>query len=233
MTLDYLAGKSIFISRKLKAESPFKRSAKEGKIVLVDEPLIRIDEIRFSYTPKTDWIFFSSKNAIKHFFSQKPELCQGVKLGVMSSVSAEYLSQFEKTADFIGTGVDLNVIAKDFKAVIKDESVLFPQAIDSLKTIQKHLSFINTCFNLFVYKTNIRTDFVIPHCDVLIFTSPSNVQAYLNKYKIEKNQTVIAIGTSTKTKLAEHQVDKVLLPDEFSEKGLFFTLDKAYNSLIK
>ncbi len=227
MTLDHLVGKSIFISRNLKDESLFKKAAKEGRIVLVDESLISFNEIRFSYTPKTDWIFFSSKNAIKYFFSQKPELSTNVKFGVMSSASAEYLMEFEKAANFIGTGVDLTVIAKNFKAVIKDESVLFPQAIDSLKTIQKHLSFINNCHNLFVYKTSMRTDFSIPHCNTLIFTSPSNVQAYLNKYKINKEQTVIAIGTSTKSKLVEHHIENILLSNEFSEQGLF---DKACNA---
>lgn len=221
MTPDFFNGKKIFISRKLNDESFFKRSVKDKDLLLIDESLISISEIRFSYTPKTDWIFFSSKNAIKYFFSQDPELDPKVKFAVMSSVSADYLKKFEKTADFIGKGVDLAAIAKEFKTLIKDESVLFPQAIDSLKTIQKHLSFINNCYNLFVYKTTLKTDFSIPHCDTLIFTSPSNAEAYCNKYKITPEQTVIAIGTSTKQKLSEFGVRDVLMPDKFSEEGLF------------
>ncbi|MBA3681773.1 MAG: uroporphyrinogen-III synthase [Bacteroidetes bacterium] len=221
MTLQELSGKTIFFSRKLKADSQFKKLAKENKIQLIDESLICTNEIRFSFTPKTDWIFFSSKNAIKYFFSQNPELHSQIKFGVMSQVSAAYLLKFGKIAQFIGEGVDLAAISKEFGKLIKDESVLFPQAIDSLKTIQKHLSFINTCYNLFVYKTTIKTNFTIPYCDILIFTSPSNVNAYFNKHKVETDQRVIAIGTSTKQKLSDYGIRDVLMPDQFSEEGLF------------
>jgi len=224
MMLEELKGKSFFISRNLQADSQLKKFAKENNIQLIDESLISTSEIRFSFTPKTDWIFFSSKNAINYFFSQNPELEEKVKFGVMSQVSADHLLKFGKTAQFIGDGVDLKAIAKGFGELIKDESVLFPQAIDSLKTIQKHLSFINTCYNLFVYKTTIRTDFNIPHCESLIFTSPSNVTAYFNKYKIQPGQKIIAIGTSTKQKLSEHGIKNVLMPERFSEDGLMNVL---------
>lgn len=231
MELEELVGKSIFISRKLQEDSRFKKLANENKIQITDESLISTSEIRFSFTPKTDWIFFSSKNAIKYFFSQSPELHAQIKFGVMSKVSADYLLKFGKTAEFIGQGIDLATIAKDFKKTIKDESVLFPQAIDSLKSIQKHLSFINTCYNLFVYKTTIRSDFTIPRVDVLIFTSPSNVNAYFNKYTLEPGQKVIAIGTSTKQKLSEYGVRDVLMPDKFSEDALFDLAFKLKNSV--
>ena len=130
-----LTGKSIFISRTLQENSPFNVLKQNAGITLIDESLIQITQIRYSYTPQTKWIFFSSKNAIHYFFAQNPELPTDVAFGVVSNASANYLSSYGKTANFIGQGIDMLKIAKDFKDVLKDDSVLFPQAIDSLQTI--------------------------------------------------------------------------------------------------
>ena len=183
--------------------------------------MINIVRIPFSHTPQTDWIFFTSKNSINYFFEQQPLPAPGVKYGVISKSSANALITYGKQASFIGEGVDLNKIAKDFRQVLNNDSVLFPQAMDSLQTIQKHLAFTNTTYNLYTYKTILKTDFSLPYTDILIFTSPSNVKAYFSKYKIDGRQLVIAMGTSTKYKLSDYGIKDVLIPQEFSEKGLF------------
>ncbi len=212
--------KSVFISRNLAPISPLLVRLNSMGYEVVHESLIRISRIRFTHTPPTQWIFFSSKNAITHFFEQNPELRVDVKFAVMSPVSAEYLAEFGKKADFIGQGTDVIQIGKDFATVIKDDTVLFPQAIDSLQTIQKQLSFTNICHNLFVYKTNVRTDFSIPSSQVLVFTSSSNVEAYFEKYKLERDQKVIAIGSTTLSKLRGYGIKDVALPSSFDEVAL-------------
>ena len=215
-----LRGRKIFISRKLLPDSSFNILLKDQNYEVIDQSLIQITQIRFSYTPQTNWIFFTSKNSIDCFFAQNPEIPKQVKYGVISNASAKHLLNYTVTTDFIGAGVDLIKIAKDFREILQNESVLFPQAIDSYKTIQKQLAFTNTCYNLYVYKTSIRTDIEIPYSDILIFTSPSNVIAYYNKYKVDPRQSVIAIGSTTKYKLNEYKVTNVLTPDSFDEQGL-------------
>lgn len=213
--------KSIFISRKVEENGAFTRLKSDSNITLIDEPLIEINPVRYSYTPQTKWIFFSSKNSITYFFAQNPILPANVNYGVVSVVSANYLLTFGKEANFIGQGNNMLQIAKDFKEALKNDTVLFPQAIDSLQTIQKQLSFTNTCYNLYVYKTSIKSDFTIPYTDILIFTSPSNVLSYFNKYKIDSRQLVIAMGDATKYKLTEYGIFNVLVPNSFSENGLY------------
>lgn len=213
--------KSVFISRKVEENGVFTRLKNNTNITLIDEPLIEINPVRYSYTPQTKWIFFSSKNSITYFFAQNPILPANVNYGVVSIVSANYLLTFGKEANFIGQGNNMLQIAKDFKEALKNDSVLFPQAIDSLQTIQKQLSFANTCYNLYVYKTSIKSDFTIPYTDILIFTSPSNVLSYFNKYKIDTRQLVIAMGDATKYKLTEYGIFNVLVPNSFSENGLY------------
>lgn len=213
--------KSVFISRKVDENGAFTRLKNNTTITLIDEPLIEINPVRYSYTPQTKWIFFSSKNSITYFFAQNPILPTNVNYGVVSIVSANYLLTFGKEANFIGQGNNMLQIAKDFKEALKNDTVLFPQAIDSLQTIQKQLSFTNTCYNLYVYKTIIKSDFTIPYTDILIFTSPSNVLSYFNKYKIDSRQLVIAMGDATKYKLTEYGIFNVLVPNSFSENGLY------------
>lgn len=215
-----VSGKRIFISRKLSPESPFFSFLQNSDFEIIDQPLIQISQIRYSYTPQTNWIFFTSKNAIDYFFAQDPHPPEHVKYGVIGNASAKHLLNYHVAADFTGKGVNLTHIAKEFREILQNESVLFPQAIDSYQTIQKQLAFTNACYNLYVYKTSIRTDFDIPYADILIFTSPSNATAYYSRYRCDPRQTVIAIGTSTKYKLNEYNVANVLTPHSFDEEGL-------------
>lgn len=218
--------KSIFISRSLETESAFYKAFPKESNMIIDLPLINIVKIPFSYTPQTDWIFFTSKNAIRYFFEQNPSLPDGVKYGVISPSSENTLIAFGKKADFIGNGVDLREIAKSFRIKLGNDSVLFPQAMDSLQTIQKQLAFTNTTYNLYTYKTILKTEFDLPYTDIAIFTSPSNVRAYFSKYKLDPRQIIIAMGTSTKYLLSEYGIKNVLIPNKFSEIGLCEILTK-------
>jgi hydroxymethylbilane synthase len=220
--------KSLFISRKLDEDSIFHQLADKYGMTITDIPLIKIVKIPFSHTPKTDWIFFSSKNGIRFFFTQNPEVAPTVKYGVIGPSSAKTLAEYGKQADFIGKGTDLVNTGKDFRDVLGNDSILFPQAMDSLKTIQKQLAFTNTTYNIYTYKTILRTDFELPYADIVIFTSPSNVSAYLAKYKLDPRQLVIAMGRATQYKLAEHGIRNALLPNEYSEKGLYDILAKVF-----
>jgi uroporphyrinogen-III synthase len=214
-----IRGKLIFISRQITDSSPLQKLVTEGH-TLHAESLITISKIRFTHTPKTDWIFFSSKNAIKYFFSQEPELAPAVKFAVMGEASRQFLKTYDKEAAFVGKGVDVSAIAKDFASQIGNQTVLLPQAIDSFQSIQKQLSFSNNCFNLFVYKTTVKTDFEIPTADVLVFTSPSNVKAYFAKYQYYPQQIVVGIGSTTAAALRTAGVKQVSLPKSFTEEGL-------------
>ena len=62
--------------------------------------------------------------------------------------------------------------------------------------------------------------FELPKSEVLVFTSPSNVESYFANTTVADNQKVIAIGKSTDKKLKAMGVKKVLLPVSFDEVGL-------------
>lgn len=210
----------IFISRTLEENSPLHDLSKVPGITLTAESLIKIEKVPFSFTPPTKWIFFSSKNAIRYFFDQKPELAADTKFAVIGAASAEYLEQYQLKASFIGQGVDLKKIALDFREVLGNDSILFPQAMDSLQTIQKQLAFSNTTYNIYTYKTSLRNDFILPLSDILVFTSPSNARAYFSKYRATQAQRFVAMGASTRYTLFENGIRDIIMPKTFTETGL-------------
>jgi len=211
---------TIFISRDLSEDSILKNKLTELGYKVVDQSLIQFSQIRFSYSPLSDWIFFSSKNAIKYFFAQNPVIQRKTRFAVFGIGSARYLKKFDKVADFIGEGNNATVIAKQFAQLIHNETVLFPMALDSLQTVQRQLGYNNVAKDLYVYKTDIKKDFDIPKTEILLFTSPSNVEAYFSKYQLSEGQKAIAIGTTTQQKLNSYGVKNVELPDSFCEESL-------------
>jgi uroporphyrinogen-III synthase len=60
----------------------------------------------------------------------------------------------------------------------------------------------------------------MPEVEIVVFTSPSNVESYFEKGKISAAQKVIAIGKSTEKKLIEKGVENCVLPVSFDESGL-------------
>jgi hydroxymethylbilane synthase len=222
VSIDYGSpeSKTIFISRDLSEDSILKSKLSVLGYRVVDQSLLRFSQIRFSYSPVSDWIFFTSKNAIKYFFAQNAMIPRKTRFAVMGKGSARYLRTFDKTADFIGEGNSATVIAKQFAQLINSETVLFPMAIDSIQTVQRQLGYNNVAKNLYVYKTEVKKEFSVPKTEILLFTSPSNVEAYYSKYVISADQKVIAIGTTTQQKLHSYGVKNVELPESFEEESL-------------
>lgn len=211
---------TIFVSRDLPEDSILKDKLTALGYKVIDMSLLHFSQIRFSYSPASDWIFFSSKNAIKYFFAQNPVIQRKTRFAVLGRGSARYLKKFDKSADFIGEGNDAKLIAKQFAQFINNERVLFPMALDSIQTVQRQLGYNNDAINLYVYKTEMKKEFSIPKTEILVFTSPSNVEAYFSKYTITYDQKVIAIGTTTQRKLGEYGIKEVELPKAFDEESL-------------
>jgi uroporphyrinogen-III synthase len=97
--------------------------------------------------------------------------------------------------------------------------VLFPGAEESLRSIQKGLSADTKVINIVVYETVLEDEVEGSGADVLVFTSPSNVDAYFAENLLDPYQKVIAIGKSTGKKFEEMGV-KYTLPFSPDEVGL-------------
>jgi len=214
---------SVFITRELSEQSYFLRALEKHSINIEARSLIRtvptftkLDSFIFRHV---DWIFFSSKNAVEYFFQLGPTLPKDVKFGVMGAGSEEMLRRKGYFTNYVGETGDTAEVAEEFAEMVKGQTVLFPGAESSLRSIQKGLSPDTKVIDLPVYQTVLVEEVEPSSADVLVFTSPSNVDAYFADNLLDPYQKVVAIGKSTGKKFDEMGV-KYILPYSPDEVGL-------------
>jgi len=223
----------VFITRELPENSYMRTALEKHGIEVEGRSLIRtypsINNLDSYILRNIDWVFFSSKNAIEYFFKLDPVLPKKAKFGVLGRGSEDALRYLGKQADFNGEqeGIDTKDIAKEFAKVANGSNVLFPSAKGSLRTIQKALAAGTKIVELTVYETVPEEEVAKSYADVLIFTSPSNVESYFVTNLLEPEQQVICIGKSTGKKFDEMGVNYVLpySPDEVGLSEAVFALD--------
>jgi len=213
----------VFISREIGENSYFRKALAKHDIEIDGRSLIRtfpiVNILDAFYLKHIDWIFFSSRNGVEYFFKLNPALPKKVKFGVVGRGSEDTLRKFGHLADFVGESGDITEVAEEFAKLVSGEIVLFPRAQDSLLTIQKSLGANTKIVDLPIYETVVVDDIDGTTAEVLIFTSPSNVDAYFAENLLDPEQKVIAIGNSTGKKFEEMGV-KYTLPYSPDEIGL-------------
>ena len=213
----------VFISRELSAQSYFRKSLEKRDIEIDDRSLIRtvpvINKLDNFILRNIDWVFFSSKNAVEYFFKLEPLLPKKVKFGVMGSGSEDMLHKKGHFVEYTGDGIDPAEVAEEFAKLANGQIVLFPSAAGSLRSIQQGLSEDTKVIDLPVYETILEDEVEQSGAEVLVFTSPSNVEAYFADNLLQPDQKIIAIGKSTGKKLDEMGV-KYKLPYSPDETGL-------------
>ncbi|WP_295664604.1 hydroxymethylbilane synthase [uncultured Mucilaginibacter sp.] len=211
---------SVFISRDLSEQSYFRRAIEKLGIQIDARSLIRTVPVITKLDPfilhNLNWVFFSSKNAVEYFFELEPLLPKSIKFGVMGRGSEEKLRQIGHFADYVGEGIDTADVAEHFAALANGQTVLFPAAENSMRSVQQALSADTKIIDLPVYETVMQEEPEAATAEILIFTSPSNVDAYFNVNLMDPAQKIIAIGKSTAKKFQEMGVPYILpfSPDE-------------------
>jgi hydroxymethylbilane synthase len=181
--------------------------------------MIEFKQIRIKELPKTDWVFFSSKHAVRYFFNQKPEI-GNVKFGCIGTSTSAELRAFGKRADFIGQSTDVKLVGKQFSSKVGSAKVLFPIARGSMQSIQWQMVKRENVFNLEVYATLKHSEQIATDYDVLVFTSPSNVEAFFEKNSVVKGQKIVAMGESTGKALEKMKIKEYRLPQSFDDLGI-------------
>ncbi|RVU00041.1 hydroxymethylbilane synthase [Mucilaginibacter limnophilus] len=213
----------VFISREVSENSYFRKALAKHNIEIEARSLIRTVPVITKLDPyilrDTDWIFFTSRNAVDYFFGLKPQLPKKVKFGVMGSGSEDALRRHGYFAEFTGESNDTTEVATDFAKLANGTNVTFPGAASPMRSIHQGLSADTKIIDLPVYETVLEEDVEATAADVLVFTSPSNVDAYFVDNLLEPNQKVVAIGKSTGKKFEEMGV-RYTLPFSPDEVGL-------------
>lgn len=211
---------SVLITRDLGTDSFFKNVLEGNGYTVNGISFIETCKVPIAEIPLTDWVFFTSANAVRFFFEQEPVLKSRVKFAVLGKSTEEELKKYDRNAAFVGSVNDTKVVGKKFAKTVNTETVLFPQAKGGLRTVQQQFENPDQLKDLTVYETVKKTVVKPPPVELLVFTSPSNVESYFEKSAVLPGQRVIAIGKSTEKKLKEFGVEDCILPVSFDEVGL-------------
>jgi len=213
---------SVFITRDLRKDDCFENvlvgngfEVKGHSMIETKRVEVRKDLVRDDYT----WVFFSSKQAIYHYFGQfEPPV--GVKYGVIGKATAAALRNRGLRAEFIGYSTDTKLTGKQFASVVGSEVVLFPMARGSRRAVQDQFTTTQQVANLVVYETISHDQFKVPKSKIIVFTSPSNVTSFFSNNVIGPSQKVVAMGNATGHELTEQGVKDFIQPATFSDAGL-------------
>ena len=215
---------TAFITRQLNAGSKFKELLSRAGWKVEGESLVEFSPLPFREIPAADWIFFTSRNAVRFFFENienQSITIPKVKWAALGKATAGALAEFTGHIDFKGTG-DPATSAAAFQSQFqtKDDVILFPAARRSELSLQTLLASRFRCVRLEVYDNRPVAEPPFSRADVLVFTSPMNAAAYFSKHRLEKGQRVVAIGETTAKALGESGIFDIRVAAEATEKGL-------------
>lgn len=211
--------KSVFISRELKAYSPFREQLESAGYQVKGTSFLRFEAVPFTTYPTTDWIFFYSRKAVTFFITQIDKLPAGVRIAAYGSGTAAALKAEGITVHFTGTGAGATT-TPSFLKIAKTQSVLFPQARHSRRTVEELSGNQIKSSPLIVYDNQIKESVPIQQAKTLVFTSPLNATAYFQKYKLQDYQSIVVIGEATAAAVRKLGIQEMVIAEEASEEGL-------------
>jgi uroporphyrinogen-III synthase len=196
---------SVFISRYIEDSSPMRKL----KINLIAQSLITIQSQTFVIPERSfDWIFFSSPNAVKHFYSNCAPMKPSVRLAAIGEGTAKMLRNYGQI-DFIGSS-DIQSSAYEFASMVGKQSVLFPIGDRSLHSFQSALN-PEQFDEVICYQTALMPQ-IIGACDMYIFSSPSNVVSFFSVVQnIPDDAVFLSFGRSTEKELMQHGIKSGIL----------------------
>jgi uroporphyrinogen-III synthase len=188
--------KTVFISKAAIPNGPLHSFCKENNLRLIDKSLLAFKGVCPEEKPvKTDVIFFTSPRSVQFYF--KYFNLRQPALATVGDATAKELEKHKLSAHFIGqTASNPKQVAKEFKTWLGNKTVLFPQSQRSNRTMQSELN-PDQYIDLVVYETHLETKKLEHSPNYLVFTSPSNAEAYLLSNEITNEQVVLSFGTTT------------------------------------
>jgi uroporphyrinogen-III synthase len=218
----------LFFSGTVSESGPLKTFCAENGWELTAKSLLRFEAVPFSINCSFDVIFFSSPRSLDYFISHS-EIPPNVQLACIGKGTAEALKRRNLIPNFIGeSSGDPEKVAAAFSAWLGNRHVLFPLAKQSNETIARVIpesqKTIVRCYETQLVETDI------PPQDIYVFTSPSNLKAFLISNIFPFDSQIIAWGKTTDKKIVELSFKSKFVLDESTEESLVQVLKTWHRS---
>jgi len=186
----------IFISRQESAWPTLGKQLREHGYETLFEQLIDTKSVQSTEPIASDWLFFVSRNAVLHYLKQFKPLA-GTKIAAVGEGTAQALLAGGIKVDFIGPSTDIKAVADVFAAQFAGSTVVVPVGNRSRQTVQNALQQHCIIIEIQVYETVLLEKTIDSSCSALVFTSPSNAEAFLLRNQIHSEQLLVAMGAAT------------------------------------
>jgi hydroxymethylbilane synthase len=188
---------SVFISRELAADSVLARACADHSIALHAESLINFEAVQGDWPNTADWLMFSSRTAVAMFARQDHSRFVHCRFGAIGEGTARALRRLGLSVACTLDPLHLESSARAFATTVAGQTVAFPQAENSLQSIQAYVQDQVRVLDWVVYRNSPKAQTAIPDVQLALLTSPMNARTYLEHYPERKQQRLVAIGEST------------------------------------
>lgn len=212
----------VFLSRKLQPASPFQQLLAKEAWRLEAKSLLEFTPVKVEEVPVADWLFFYSAIGVEMFFQQKQPR-PGQKLACLGAGAARKVESYGWRPHFTGNGTP-EAAAQAFRKIIQQESVVFIQARQSRASVGRILGAEIAQQSLVVYDNQPLREFELAPADYLVFTSPLNFKAYIQRYPLNPEQRLIGIGNTTAVTFSEANVKAYRIAHQPNEAALLACL---------
>ncbi|HBR18522.1 MAG TPA: uroporphyrinogen-III C-methyltransferase [Deltaproteobacteria bacterium] len=189
-------------------------------------PLIRIEPLEDykeldSYIRNIkifDWIVFSSRFGVEYFFERLKELgldarvLNNIKIAAIGNCTRQRLLDFTISADLVPKKESSKGLIDEFRNLsIKGKKIFLPRSNISDKGLEKEFEKLGAIVtSSFAYRNVMTED--LPDLDLnffneIMFTSPSGVRNFINRYgKVPEKVKITCIGDVTKKEAEKWQL---------------------------
>ncbi|WP_066757384.1 uroporphyrinogen-III synthase [Crocinitomix algicola] len=199
--------RGILITNERNSYSAIKDWCSKRGIPFSQKSFIKTVGVPHLNIPSSDWIFFSSPNSISTYLAHYS--INAKKIAVYGEGSEREALKHGLNIDFVGPIENNPKTIAQFFDNDPGSTIFFPLSQRSKRSIIKEIGKA-TVFELETYKTIIQPSLVQSH-EVLIFTSPSNLEGFLVLNKISDNQTLIAYGRTTEAALLSLNLSNTII----------------------
>ena len=187
--------KRIFISKNSDDCEPLVHYCNQNKLDLIAQSLIEFEAIPFKIESNFDIVFFSSIRSAQFYFKKAAKKSTIIYACIGETTNTK-LKMLGIECEFVGKEAgNPQKTAEEFKNWVQNRIVFFPQSNLSLGTFSAILP-ENQVIKQVVYKTKLK-EIEISKCQIYIFTSPSNLDAFLTINEISHGSKVLVWGNST------------------------------------
>ncbi|KGP73918.1 uroporphyrinogen-III synthase [Pontibacillus yanchengensis] len=252
-----LSGKRILVTREATKAHTITRLIEQQGGISIEIPLLHFQGIYsdenekiMKQLPSYDWVFFTSTNGIHFFFelmkhyNNTYEQAAKLKFAVIGEKTEEVLNDFGYEAHFIPNTYTGEHLGKEFNEFTsKCCSILVVQGNLAKQSVVQELStrdHVISTAEMYETRVNVRMKEALKkslqgtRLDIITFTSPSTVQAFVKLAEEEWREELmsipcVCIGPSTQAEAIKKGFNYTMIPEYYTVEGMIEVASAYFN----